>query len=212
MSAEAQAAQIAERVVTEVARSTGATRRYLVAIAGPPASGKSTVAEALAKQLRARGYSSVVVPMDGFHLDNAVLRARGLLERKGAPETFDLDGFQTLIEKLRAGGAVAAPTFDRGLDRVVPGQCVVDAKDQIIVIEGNYLLLDEPGWRDLAALWDFSIFLDVPLPELENRLVERWVQNGHDPEAARTRAMSNDIPNANRISKSALAPDQKLIA
>ena len=83
--------------------------RRLVALAGPPATGKSTLAGALCERLSRDGQSAVVVPMDGFHLDNRILEARGLLARKGAPETFDADGFIALIRRLKSGAEVVAP-------------------------------------------------------------------------------------------------------
>ena len=73
------------------------------------------------------------------------------------------------------------------------------ASARIRIVEGNYLLLDEPGWRDLARHFDMTVFLEVPERELERRLVQRWLDHGHDAQAARARAQANDIPNARRV-------------
>lgn len=178
--------------------------RLLVAIAGAPGSGKSTLAAEVARRLNAQRVPAEVVPMDGFHLDNAVLDARGLRARKGAPETFDSAGFLHLIRRLRGGGEVIAPLFDRARDLAVAGAQVVPAAARVVLCEGNYLLFDEDPWRDLAPLWDVTVRLDVPLPELRQRLIQRWLDHGLSGAAATRRAESNDIPNAARVVDRAL--------
>jgi pantothenate kinase len=169
--------------------------RLMVAIAGPPGAGKSTLAEGLAAQLDA----AVVVPMDGFHLDNRVLEARGLLDRKGAPETFDVSGFTSLIKRLQVEVDVVIPVFDRNRDLAVAGARVIGPEARVLLIEGNYLLLDEAPWRDLAPFWDVTIGIEVPIEVLEARLTQRWLDHGFDKTAAMARAMGNDIPNARRV-------------
>ncbi|AZQ69381.1 nucleoside triphosphate hydrolase [Silicimonas algicola] len=182
-------------------------RRRLVALAGPPASGKSTLAETLVSDLRARGCPATLVPMDGFHLENPRLVEMGLLHRKGAPETFDLAGFADLIARLPQEDVVPVPVFDRTRDCTVPGAARVSPNDRVVVIEGNYLLLDEPGWRDLASHWDVSIWIDVPEAVLKRRLVQRWLDHGLDPDAAEARAEGNDMANARRIAAHRLPAD-----
>ena len=180
-----------------------AAQRNLIAVAGPPASGKSTLAEVLADRLP----DAQLVPMDGFHLDNAVLDQRGLRHRKGAPETFDLGGLRHMLTRLQTEPEVAYPKFDRALDRSIAGAGVVDETSQTIVIEGNYLLLDAPGWRDLTRFWDFSAYLSVPDAVLHERLMERWRTHGFsDTEAAR-KTHDNDLPNAHRIRDNLLPAD-----
>ena len=181
--------------------------RVMVAIAGAPASGKSTLAAELARRLRAQRVATEVVPMDGFHLDNAVLDARGLRNRKGAPETFDALGFVHLIRRLQAGEEVVAPLFDRSRDLSVAGAQPVPPETRVVICEGNYLLFDEAPWRQLVPLWDLRAQLDVPLPELRGRLIQRWLDHGLSRAAATRRAESNDIPNAQRVIARALPPD-----
>jgi len=181
--------------------------RRLVALSGAPGSGKSTLSEPLAAMLTERGVRSEVVPMDGFHLDNRLLEARGLMPRKGAPETFDLGGFKRLCHALRADDEVIYPLFDRSRDLAIAGAAHVGQDCSVAVIEGNYLLFDEPGWRDLADLWDVSIRLDVPLADLEARLVQRWLTHGLDQAAAEARARGNDLANAQRIASARLPAD-----
>jgi pantothenate kinase len=179
-------------------RKAAGRKRLVVAIAGAPGSGKSTFAEAL-MPLLPEG-TAVTVPMDGFHYDNAVLDARGLRARKGAPETFDFDGLRHLLERLRRADAdVTVPLFDRKADLARAGATVVPADARFVLVEGNYLLLDESPWYGLGPLFDFSVWLDVPMQELERRLVQRWLDHGHDADKARTRVFSNDLPNAERV-------------
>ncbi|MDE9451672.1 AAA family ATPase [Aliiroseovarius sp. Z3] len=184
-----------------------AGRRRLVALAGPPASGKSTLSSSLSDQLIAAGCKTQVVPMDGFHLDNRILTARGLLPRKGAPETFDIDGFKRLVDALPHSETAYFPLFDRDRDIAIAGAGHVSAGCDTVVIEGNYLLFDAPGWRDLHRCWDYSIRLDVPPDVLEKRLVERWLAHGLTLDQARARAADNDLRNANCVAQSSLKAD-----
>src|SRR5690606_24460586 len=135
-----------------------------------------------------------------FHFDNAVLEARGLLPRKGAPETFDVEGFRHLLGRLRAAEAeVAYPVFDRTIEIARAGAGVVAPATRIIITEGNYLLLDEDPWRSLASGFDLTIYLDVAQPELEQRLIRRWLDLGLAEDEARSKVMENDLPNAARV-------------
>ena len=171
-----------------------------VAIAGPPGSGKSSIAGALCEII---GETCCVVPMDGFHLDNDILAARGLLQVKGAPETFDLVGFAGLVSDLKSGATRHFPTFDRDADSVVADGGMVPAGVSILLFEGNYLLFDEDGWMDLADQWDASLWLDVPEDVLAQRLTQRWLDQGMTKQDAVARAEGNDIPNARRVLKRA---------
>jgi pantothenate kinase len=172
--------------------------RVMVAIAGPPGAGKSSLSEKLLPLLP-QG-AAAIVSMDGFHLDNAVLEARGMLARKGAPETFDFSGFRHVLERLRsADEEVAVPLFDRSADLARANAVIVAPEVKFVVVEGNYLLLEEGPWYGLAPLFDFSIFIEVPRGELARRLVQRWVDHGLSAEAARERAFSNDMANVERV-------------
>jgi pantothenate kinase len=194
------AAALAQAVLT----LPPATPRLMIAVAGPPASGKSTLAHALTSELLARGASAVTVPMDGFHLDNAVLRPRGLLPRKGAPETFDAAGFLHAMRRLATEEAVILPAFDRTRDIAIAGRISVSAEDRIAVVEGNYLLFDEAPWRELVPLWHGSVFVETPIETLRDRLIRRWQRHGLSPVDARERAEGNDLANAERILRKAL--------
>ena len=150
--------------------------RYLFGIAGPPGSGKSTLAARLGADLRAP-----VVAMDGFHLPNAELIERGQLDRKGAPETFAAQSFVELVRRLRhPSGVVDCPGFDRTIDEPVAGRVRVTPDDVVVIVEGNYLLLDEAPWGDLAELFDAVGYLDVADEMRIERLVDRHVAFGRE--------------------------------
>lgn len=178
-----------------IARGASADR-FIVGIAGPPGAGKSTVAEAIVKAI---GTGARVVPMDGFHLDNVVLDRLGLRARKGAPETFDALGFLHLMQRLRAGPDAAIPVFDRNADLARAGADLVTRADKYLIVEGNYLLLNDAPWRDLAPLFDLTVFIDVPEAELDRRLVDRWHHHGKTADEARHWIDSNDMPNIRRV-------------
>ncbi|MBO6852185.1 MAG: nucleoside/nucleotide kinase family protein [Marivivens sp.] len=181
--------------------------RLMVAVSGAPASGKSTLAEFIANSLSAAGRQARYVPMDGFHLDNRILDARGLRARKGAPETFDADGFVALMRRMKLGGDVVYPMFDRSRDLAVAGAGIIEESTDIAVVEGNYVLQSEAPWSELADVWDLSVYLDVPEETLRQRCIQRWLDHDHTPEAARLRAEGNDMVNAKRVIENRLAAD-----
>jgi len=189
----------ASRVTDAVLALGPSTSRRLIALGGPPASGKSTLAEAVQSQLGARGQACGLVPMDGFHLDNATLEARGLFDRKGSPDTFDLAGFDACLRALSTKATVDVPGFDRRRDVVIPVAQRISQHELWVVVEGNYLFLDHPGWRDLTRYWSFGVFVAPPVTTLHLRLVDRWLNNGLSPEAAERRATENDLQNARLV-------------
>jgi pantothenate kinase len=178
--------------------------RFITALAGAPGSGKSTLA---AEVVAALGAGARVVPMDGFHYDDAVLEARGQRARKGAPYTFDAQGFLHLIRRLRAEDEVAFPVFDRSMELSRAAADVVTKADRFLVVEGNYLLLNEPPWDALAPLFDLTVFLDVPIAELDRRLLARWAHYGKTPAEARAWIDGNDMPNIEKVIHHSRAAD-----
>lgn len=178
--------------------------RIIVAIAGPPASGKTTLAAELARRLNAQKCETIVVPQDGFHLDNHVLEERGDLNRKGAPHTYDGAGFVHMVRRLKERVDVAVPVFDRPRDIAIAGARIVPASAEVIIVEGNYLLYDDAPWFNLAPLWTLSVRLDVPMADLRARLIQRWLAHGLSQTAATGRATKNDLPNAQSVLDKAL--------
>ncbi|MEO5615125.1 MAG: nucleoside/nucleotide kinase family protein [Cypionkella sp.] len=183
--------------------------RRIIAIAGAPGSGKSTLSDYLVTTLnQRRPESSAVVPMDGFHFDDAVLHARGTHARKGAPFTFDVGGMAAALGRLKQNTEteIAVPVFDRKLEISRAGGRLISKDTALLLVEGNYLLLDQHPWAALRPVYDLTVFLRVPLADLEKRLVQRWIDYGFDPVAARKRALENDLENAKLVeSLSAIA-------
>jgi pantothenate kinase len=180
----------------------------MVAIAGAPASGKSTLAHELCAALRAAGETAIVVPMDGFHFDDAILNARGHRPRKGAPFTFDVAGFEVLLKRIKAREAeIAIPVFDRSMELSRAAADIVDGKAKFILVEGNYLLLKQKPWDQLKPLFDFSVYLNVPIEELERRLIQRWLDHGFDMAYAKNWIASNDLLNIHEVIKNSADAD-----
>ncbi len=193
-------------IASAIFKRAGKSGRFVVAIAGPPGSGKSTLSEKL-RELLPEG-TAEIVPMDGFHYDDRVLGERGSLARKGSPETFDFAGFEALLKRIRAGeGDIAIPLFDRSMELSRAAAAILGPQVRFVLVEGNYLLLDEEPWSRLAGLIDFSVFLDVPEAVLETRLLARWHTHGFADEEARSKVTSNDLPNARRVSGRRRAAD-----
>lgn len=173
--------------------------RLLIALVGAPGSGKSHLAQELAAAL---GPEAAIVAMDGFHRDNDWLDAQGLRAVKGAPQTFDTEGFATLLARMKTAQTdCPVPIFDRDIDGVVEGCATVSATARIVLVEGNYLLLTQPGWRDLYPLFDLSIRIDTPEAELRDRLVQRWRAQNLDAAEITRRVEENDLPNGRVITR-----------
>jgi len=174
-------------------------QRRIVAIAGPPGSGKSTIAKALVPLVGQAGAIAQVVPMDGFHLDNSILLERNLIDVKGSPGTFDVGGFTKLISRLSNEPEIIFPKFDRDKDLAIAGSGLVSEECDLVLVEGNYLLLDAPFWRDLWKYWDFSVFLDVEPKLLQERLMQRWLDQGLSLDQAKKRVNDNDLVNLKTV-------------
>lgn len=181
--------------------------RNIIAIVGAPGSGKSRLARELASALNDREpRSAAVLAMDGFHLDNATLDARGLRARKGAPETFDVTGLHAQILALKhAEHDLPVPVFDRAADAVIPAAEIIPGRARFVLVEGNYLLLNHPGWRDLFPIFDLSVRLAVSEDDLRARLMRRW-QDLPEAEALR-KVEENDLPNGRLLRQEGRAAD-----
>lgn len=194
---------LAERILAESAAFT----RYIVAIAGPPASGKSTLTDKLHQRLATQA-SVQTVPMDGFHFDNAVLEKRNRLDRKGAPDTFDVAAFKRLLNDLQdQHEPLAVPVFDRQLDLSRGSAQIIEPDDHIILVEGNYLLTNTDPWNLPADQFNLTMFLKPPPETLEQRLIQRWLDHDHSLSQAQARARHNDLPNAEYVIRNARRAD-----
>jgi pantothenate kinase len=170
----------------------------LLGIAGPPGAGKTTLAE----QVVAAVPGAVLVGMDGFHLAHTVLERLGKVARKGAPDTFDAEGYVALLTRLRQlpagrpGTVVWAPEFRREVEDAVAGAVAVTAEVPLVVTEGNYLLLDEPPWDQVRGLLDETWYVDLDDAVRRDRLQARHERYGRAPEAARAHTLGSDEANA----------------
>lgn len=174
--------------------------RVLIGITGSPGAGKSTLAAALVAELTATDGAGTAVhlPMDGFHLANATLNRLGLRERKGAIETFDGWGFARLLDRVLAetDHTVYAPGFERSVDEPIAAEIAIEPSVRIVVVEGNYLLVDESPWQHVGDLVDEAWFIEAPEDERVRRLVARHTESGRTPEAALAWAREVDGANA----------------
>ncbi|WP_170791658.1 nucleoside/nucleotide kinase family protein [Ruegeria lacuscaerulensis] len=173
------------------------------------------MAETVVQSLNAQQSSAIplatLVSMDGYHLDNRVLETRGLLARKGAPETFDAIGFCTAIRGLQSAQHESFhPKFDRQMDLAIANAIAVHPETQTVVVEGNYLLMNSDPWRTLVDVYAATVFVSPTLEELENRLQHRWIKHGFDPQAALQRAKTNDLPNAEHVIRDSRKADLTL--
>lgn len=173
--------------------------RILLGVAGAPGAGKSTFSACLADAFALEG--ALVVPMDGFHLGNAIIDGTPLKQRKGAPDTFDVGGYVSLLQRLRRRDeeVVYAPDFRRSIDEAVAASIAVPAAVPLIITEGNYLLSEDRAWQKVRAQLDEVWFIDTA-PDLRvSRLVERHMLFGMDRPAAEAWAAGSDEANAKLI-------------
>ena len=158
----------------------------------------------VASVLEQRGSgSAVVAPLDGFHLSNETLGFLGLLSVKGAPQTFDATAFLASVRRLRdeAAAAVSWPDFDRSTEQTVPDAISIGPTAKVVVVEGNYLLLDQPPWHEVRELLDQVWYVDVPADVLRRRLIERHMANGRSEAEAVRHVDESDLVNAQLVGR-----------
>jgi pantothenate kinase len=186
----------AKAIVVECAN---ASKRTIIGIIGKPGGGKSTLSKYLLKGMDPKLVS--VVPMDGFHLSNKVLKELGRSDRKGAQDTFDVQGFTTLIERIKMDSAdpIYYPIFDRSIEESIAAQGVVYPSTRVVIVEGNYLMHDKDGWQEISPLLDQSWYAFLDEDIRISRLISRHIAFGKDPESAKAWAKGSDQVNAELI-------------
>ncbi|WP_082114118.1 nucleoside triphosphate hydrolase [Kiloniella litopenaei] len=202
--------QSIKELATYILSVKGHDNRFIISIAGPPGSGKSTLSADLCDLLNNQfgREEAVVMPMDGYHLENTILEQKGLLSRKGSPDTFDVESFLYDLHQIyKKGAELTIPVFDREQDCSIPHAKHILKKHHLILVEGNYLLLKDDPWHKVKSFVDLSVFLKVPMKTLEERLIKRWLDHGFARELATKRALSNDIPNAHLVNQNSLPAD-----
>ena len=188
-------------------------RRYLLGIAGPPGSGKSTLAQSLARRANEESACllAVALSLDGFHLTNAELDRCGLRPRKGSPRTFDVAGLVELLARLREGDQpVTAPIYSRELHEPEPDALHIEPSVRLVIVEGNYLLLEEPPWPGVRSLLDECWYLDVPEESCMERVRDRHIRGGCTPELAAQKVEANDRPNYQTVASTRSRADRVL--
>jgi len=186
----------AKSIVVEYA---AASIRTIIGIVGKPGGGKSTLSKFLLKGMDSTLVS--VVPMDGFHLSNKTLKELGRSDRKGAQDTFDVNGFKTLIERIKLDNVdpIYYPIFDRSIEESIAAQGVVYPSTRVVIVEGNYLMHDGDGWQEISPLLDQSWYAFLEEDIRISRLISRHIAFGKDPESAKAWAKGSDQVNAELI-------------
>ncbi len=173
----------ANPILSELISGTGLPRgrHMIIGLAGPPGSGKSTLASYVVDEInRHGGNTAAVFPMDGFHLSNAQLEKKGIAQIKGAPETFDVDGFLWALSRLRSPrqGTLYVPDYSRILNEPIAASIGITVETNIIVVEGNYLLLESGNWKNVRQYLDRAYFLNFGWDVCRPRLVARQMAGG----------------------------------
>ena len=207
------APRIELKKLQELIQQRSSQGRILVALAGPPGSGKSTLADELESALnQEKPEQAMILPMDGFHYDDLYLVPAGLRPRKGAPQTFDVWGFYHILRRLRERQEefVAVPVFDRDLEIARAGARLIPAKVPVILVEGNYLLLQQEPWSQLRLLFDVAVLLEVPEAVLGERLTARWQHYELPSEEIAAKVNENDLPNGRYVMAESGGEDYRL--
>lgn len=211
---------LAERLVPTAAAESNPNFKHIIGLCGPPGAGKSTLASQVVRYVnelwpqKSSYYDSqvespevaIVLPMDGFHLYRHQLDAMQDPEeahaRRGSPWTFDPERLLRCLTKLKNEGSVFVPSFDHGVGDPVEDDIFVNLQHKIVIVEGNYLLLDEGVWRDISFIFDEKWFIDVDIEKAMERVLKRHISTGKPPDVAKWRIDYNDRPNAEVIMKS----------
>lgn len=196
---------LADAAVRLIPTAPGADR-VVLGLAGPPGAGKSTLASRLVRAIEQRvgPGSASYLPLDGFHLSNAQLKRIGRLHRKGAVDTFDVWGYANTLARAiaEADRDVFVPDYDRTLQEPVAARHVVQPGTRIIVTEGNYLALDEPGWADAYALMNEVWYVHASDRVRDERLTRRQRRGGRSPNEAMAWVAGSDRPNGELVKRS----------
>ena len=185
--------------------------RYFIALSGPPASGKSTISEKFIKDLNAKGIPSSILQMDGFHYDDQILKEKNLLLKKGSPETFDVMGLINFVSRLQKEDEVVIPIFDRSLELSRSSAVIISKNSKVILVEGNYILLNTHPWKELHKFFNSTIMINCEEKILEQRLIERWENFNLPKEEIDKKVYENDLPNGVNVLKNSIKADYILL-
>ena len=190
-------------LLERVARRLERPGRVVLGITGPPGAGKSTLTELLLTSLRADLGADAVghLPMDGFHLADVQLDRLGSRDRKGAPDTFDVDGYVAALQRLHdhPDRTLYVPGFERELEQPLAAAIAIPPSVRIVITEGNYLLLPDGGWEHVRPLLAETWFVEVDSDVRRDRLVRRHERFGKSPAGAREWVERSDEANARLV-------------
>jgi pantothenate kinase len=180
--------------------------RRLIGVVGCPGSGKSTLAAGLAAE---HPDTHIVLPMDGFHLAQRELARLGRADRKGAPDTFDVDGYVAMLARVRSetSNIVYAPFFDRRQEEPIANAIAIEPRHTTVITEGNYLLHTEGGWERVRPLLDECWYVDCAYPSRIVRLLSRHIAHGRTGSEAANWVRDVDEPNARLIRRGLASAD-----
>jgi len=173
-------------------------QRIVVAIAGPPGVGKTTITQALTTIINDQQPGlAAILPMDGYHYDDIYLKKMGWQARKGAPHTFDVGGFAHMLRRLKVNNEkqIAVPVFDRSMEIARAGAMLIPQAARIVIAEGNYLLLNDGPWDTLAPCFNLTVMLKASQETITQRLRGRWVKHGLSANEITVKLNDNDLPN-----------------
>jgi pantothenate kinase len=173
--------------------------RVTIGIVGKPGAGKSTVSDFLIRTIS--DVEIAVVPMDGYHLSNKELERLQRADRKGAPDTFDVDGYEQLLKRIASNRAedIYFPVFHREIEESIAAEGLVTQKTKVVITEGNYLLHTSGGWENIASHLTECWYIHVDDSLRLQRLVKRHIEFGKEPEAAHVWAHGTDERNADLV-------------
>ena len=192
---------IAETILSKV--NVNISNRFIVGIAGGPGSGKSTFAVKLKELINSKAKSDLaqIFPMDGFHRKNSELESSGLLSIKGAPETFDVEGYLLILKRIKLGENLKAPIYSRDAHDVIDNALPIEPHHKIIITEGNYLFYDMEGWCEIKNIIDLKIYINAVKGVCEKRLLERHMRGGKTEAEALEKIKEVDMKNLDLIAQ-----------
>jgi pantothenate kinase len=202
---------LAETILSKV--NVNISNRFIVGIAGGPGSGKSAFAVKLKELINSKSTNSKtdlaqIFPMDGFHRKNSELERSGLLSVKGAPETFDVEGYLLILKRIRLDENLKAPVYSRKSHDVIDNALPIEPHHRIIITEGNYLFADMEVWCEIKDIIDLKIYIDAEKGACEKRLLERHMHGGKTESEALEKIKEVDMENFNLIAQTKKYADE----